>query len=67
MDRIDLTGSLAFVTIGIVLVALAIILIRFMRKPENRHPMEGKHERNIGEIRTDAGVPDPASGDRPVV
>ena len=27
---------------------------RHMRKPENRHPMEGQPERNIGDIRNDA-------------
>ena len=49
MDRIDLTGSLAFGTIGVVL--LVVVLARFLSKPKNRHPMEGQHERNIAEIR----------------
>lgn len=66
MTRTDLTGILAFGTIGVVLIIAAIILMRFLRKPENRHPMAGKHERNIGEIREDARVADPARRDGPV-
>ena len=51
MDRIDLTGSLAFGTIGVVLLVLVVVLARFLSKPKNRHLMEGQHERNIAEIR----------------
>ena len=67
MGAMDLTGTLAIGTIGIVLVIAAILLARFLRKPQNRHPMAGEHERNIGEIRADAGDPDPRDGGRPVV
>lgn len=66
MTRTDLTGILAFGTIGIALIIAAVILMRFLRKPENRHPMAGKHERNIGEIREDAGVTDHKRHDGPV-
>ena len=40
--------------LGTLLVAAligAFLLIKFLRKPENRHPMEDQRERNIGEIR----------------
>ena len=43
-----------FGTLGIVLVLLIIVFLRFWRKPANRHPMEGQRERNIDEIRRDA-------------
>ena len=62
MNRIDLTGSLAFGTIGLVLVVLIVLLARFLRKPQNQHPMDGKRERNIGEIRAESDVSAP--GDR---
>jgi hypothetical protein len=32
-----------------------VLLVRFLRKPANRHPMDGQRERNIGEIREEAG------------
>lgn len=43
--------TLMFVTLGIVLLIGIVLLVRFMRKPQNRHPMENQRERNIGEIR----------------
>ena len=58
MDRIDLTGSLAFGTIGVVLLVLIVLLVRFMRKPQNQHPMDGQPERNIAEINANAGEVD---------
>lgn len=42
---------LLFGTLAVVAVILAVMLLRFLRKPENRHPMAGKRERNIAEIR----------------
>ncbi len=66
MDRTDLTGTLAFGTIGVVLIIAAVLLIRFLRKPGNRHPMAGKQERNIEEIKAAAGEPEPTRSDRPV-
>ena len=47
--------TLMFVTLAIVLVIAAVLLVRFMRKPDNRHPLEGQRERNIDEMRR--GVP----------
>ena len=40
--------------LGTLLVAAlvgAFLLIKFLRKPDNRHPMKGQRERNLGEIR----------------
>ena len=47
--------TLMFVTLAIVLAVAVVILMRFLRKPGNRHPMENQRERNIDEIRQ--GVP----------
>lgn len=55
MDTADMTGALGFGTLIVVLLIAIVIWARFMRKPENRHPMEGKRERNIEEIREEAG------------
>ncbi len=44
---------LMFGTLAVVIVIAAILLTRFMRKPENRHPMDGEREPNIDEIRRD--------------
>jgi hypothetical protein len=54
MNTAQMTGSLGFGTLIIVLVIALLLLIRFMRKPQNRHPMDGQRERNIDEIRKDA-------------
>ncbi len=54
----DLVGTLAFVTLGIGLIVALVLFLRFMRKPQNRHPMDGHRERNIAEIRADAGEPE---------
>lgn len=35
------------------------LYLRHMRKPENRHPMQGQRERNIEEIREEAPVDRP--------
>ncbi len=66
MDRTDLTGTLAIGTIGVVLIIAAVLLIKFLRKPGNRHPMAGTRERNIGEIEADAGKPERVRTDRPI-
>jgi putative exporter of polyketide antibiotics len=38
-----------FTLIAVAIIAV-ILLLRFMRKPQNRHPLEGERERNIGEV-----------------
>ncbi len=38
-----------FTLIAALAIAVA-LLVRFMRKPENRHPLAGKQERNIAEV-----------------
>lgn len=45
---------LMFGTLGAVVIIGAILFLRHMRKPENRHPMAGERERNIDEIRREA-------------
>jgi hypothetical protein len=55
MDTADMTGWLGFGTLAVGLIIALILLIKFLRKPQNRHPMAGQRERNIGEIREEAG------------
>ncbi|MCX7284917.1 MAG: hypothetical protein NTX28_12880 [Novosphingobium sp.] len=50
MSTMDMTGSLAIGTLVIGLIIAVILLLRFLRKPGNRHPMAGQRERNISEI-----------------
>lgn len=54
MNTLDMTSTLGFGTLIVGLLIAVVIWVRFMRKPENRHPMRGQEERNIGEIREDA-------------
>ena len=51
--------TLMIFTLVAALVVAVLMYVRFMRKPDNRHPMQGKRERSIDEIR------DEAPGDRP--
>ena len=44
---------LMFGTIAIVIVLAVVLVLRFLRKPANRHPMRGEPERDIDEIRRD--------------
>ena len=46
---------LMFGTFAAVLIVGVVLLLRFLRKPGNRHPMDGQPERNIDEIRRDGG------------
>lgn len=46
--------SLMFVTLGIVVLILVVLLVRYHSRNDS-HPMRGKRERNIDEIRR--GVP----------
>lgn len=55
METADMTGLLGFGTLIIGLIIAVIIWARFMRDPKNRHPMKGERERNLGEIREEAG------------
>lgn len=43
-------STLMFATLIAAALIGAFVLIKFLRKPGNRHPMEGVRERNIGEI-----------------
>lgn len=51
---------LMFGTLAIGLVIVVVLALRFLRKPQNRHPMDGVRERNIDEIRRDAPSDGPA-------
>lgn len=50
MATTDLTGTLGFGTLILALLIAIILLVRFMRKPQNRHPLQGHQERNIAEV-----------------
>ena len=50
MNTSDMTGLLGFGTLIIALIIAVILLLRFMGKPKNRHPLEGKRDRNIAEV-----------------
>lgn len=39
--------SLMLMTLGIVLVIAIVLLIWFLRRPSNRHPMHGSPDRNV--------------------
>lgn len=54
MNTAEMTSALGFGTLFIALLIAVVLWMRFMRKPENRHPMRGQEERNIEEIREDA-------------
>ena len=43
-------STLMFATLIVGAAIGLFVLIKFLRKPGNRHPMEGVRERNIGEI-----------------
>lgn len=40
--------SLMLMTLGAVILILAIMLIMFLRRRSNRHPMKGQPERHVG-------------------
>ena len=50
MGTADMTGTLGFGSLIVALLIAIVLLVRFMRKPQNRHPLEGKQERNIAEV-----------------
>lgn len=47
MNASNLIPALGLTTLIVVLAAAVVTYLRFMRKPQNRHPLEGKHEHNI--------------------
>lgn len=42
-------SSLNLMTLVIVALALAVALIVFLRRPSNRHPLEDRQDRNVGQ------------------
>ena len=54
MNTPEMTSALGFGTLILALIIAVVILLRFLRKPENHHPMDGQPERNIQQIREDA-------------
>ena len=54
MNTTEMTSALGFGTLILALIIAVVILLRFVRKPENRHPMDRQRERNIQQIREDA-------------
>ena len=56
MNTPEMTSLLGFGTLILALIIAVVILLRFLRKPENRHPMDGQRERNIQQIREDAEI-----------
>ena len=42
-------------TLGAGLLISIVLLMRFLRKPSNCHPMDGQSERNIEQLRRDGG------------
>ena len=54
MNTPEMTSALGLGTLILALIIVVVILLRFLRKPENRHPMDGQPERNIQQIRDDA-------------
>ena len=54
MNTPEMTSALGFGTLAVALIIAVVLLLRFLRKPEIRHPMDGQPERNIQQIRDDA-------------
>ena len=48
MSHVEFLSSLNLGTLLIVFVIVAAGLIYFLRKRSNRHPLEGRQERNVG-------------------
>jgi hypothetical protein len=55
MSTDELIPSLMLFTLFAGLIIALVLLLRFLRKPQNRHPMAGKEERNYEQMREDAG------------
>lgn len=54
MTDYGITGVLALVTLGIVLLVAVVYFIWFQRKPENRHPMDTPAGHAVEDERRDA-------------
>ena len=48
MTSSELLPSLSLMTLVIVALAVGVSLLIFLRRRSNRHPMEGRQERNVG-------------------
>ena len=51
MNTPEMTSALGFGTLILASIIALAILLRFLRTPETRHPMDGQPERNIQQIR----------------
>lgn len=51
----EMTSWLGSGTLAVALLIALVLFLRFIRKPRNRHPMDGRRERNIDEIREEVG------------
>ena len=63
MSNIGFLSSLNLGTLVIVLIVVLIAFAYFMRRRSNRHPLEGRKERNIAQD-VDAGRPAPEHSPR---
>lgn len=54
MNTWDMTGTLAIVTLVAGLLIGVFLLMRFLSKRGNRHPMDGERERNYEQMQREA-------------
>jgi hypothetical protein len=52
MENVNFLSALSLFTIAAVVALAAFLLARFLRKPENRHPLAGARGHAIEEART---------------
>lgn len=53
MSTPEMTSALGLGTLILALIIVLVLLLRFLRSPENHHPMDSQPERNIEQIRHD--------------